>query len=824
MYFFCILIGFIAGIATLGKVQFETWQSYAFGIWSITACFIAVSYYRSFYRIQNNSIFTTLTCVLVVLSAFSFGHYHAQQALLERLSKRTNKIELVDLVVYVSQMNQGVPLDPQQSVKQRLTVIHSDPRQNYDVLAYVKNRDDADHLKLGHYYRVKGKAKPAHSYAVEGVFDQEKWLLQQNIMGTIRVREIHLIDPTMLTAQGYLPTLQSNDRMFNQFKLSIEQFRLEFRRYISQQPLVNKGLLLALVTGDESLLSPEIQMQFKAWGISHLLAISGPHVLIFAVIFCFILNRLINWACPRIFLKISRPYFLVMPFLLCVLLYTALVGFEIPALRTCLTVIIISLALLFNQKLKPLQLLVMSAGILLYFDPFSILSAAFWLSYGACFILIRVYQTVQKENQVNENLEDQLHYSLKYRLWQMAKILIDSQWKIFIALLPLVALIFQQVSWVSPLINLIAVPLLGGVIVPIEMMGMVLSLIFQPLGLLFFHIADGIMSILLWSLNGIATLFDAQLSWLAFTPMMILSLAIAIFILYLPRGILPKSWALICVVPLFISSSNESAFQLSILDVGQGQSIFIHAYDQNLMIDTGGSFDESKFSIGENVIIPYLMNKGITRLDQIWLSHLDQDHAGAYEAIKSKIKMRQVYSSEKDQRFENDSFEYCQAGQSQQIGAIKISILSPMQSQLKYASYNRNEMSCVVYVQVEQAKNYKNFLIMGDAGWEAEYQIMKRYPDLKVDVIVLGHHGSKHSSSYDFLKHYQPKLAIASAGFDNRYHHPNETVIKRLIKLGIPFKNTIQEGTINFSLTKDGNMALSSSRDQVRWLASIKMP
>ncbi|MCP5774037.1 ComEC/Rec2 family competence protein, partial [Klebsiella pneumoniae] len=149
------------------------------------------------------------------------------------------------------------------------------------------------------------------------------------------------------------------------------------------------GLLLALLSGDESFLDQATEQKFQRFGMSHLLAISGPHVLIFAFIVCGALQYLISSCAPQIYLKWPRQYFLSLPFLLCVLLYCAFVGFEIPALRTLLICVIVTFTLLLRQSMQPLKLLILSAALLLLFAPFSIFSAAFWLSYGACFVLLR---------------------------------------------------------------------------------------------------------------------------------------------------------------------------------------------------------------------------------------------------------------------------------------------------------------------------------------------------------------------------------------------------------------------------------------------------
>ena len=106
---------------------------------------------------------------------------------------------------------------------------------------------------------------------------------------------------------------------------------------------------------------------------------------------------------------------------------------------------------------------------------------------------------------------------------------------------------------------------------------------------------------------------------------------------------------------------------------------------------------------------------------------------------------------------------------------------------------------------------------MGDAGWEAEFKLLQQYPNLKVDVLVLGHHGSKHSSAYDFLATLKPKLAIASTGFNNRYGHPSQETKNRLEALNIPFLDTAKTGTLSFVL-EDGKMELKQYRQQFKWL------
>lgn len=803
-YLYLLSIAWIVGIHCMGKSSpFEMNMMLALMLSSVALVAI-------FYILKIKLIHFWISQVVVHLGLslmmFFVAWSYADHALEQRLISRIKQPEVISALVYVNIISQLYNDEEQQRIQQNVWILNY-AAQPIQVKVNLKPQQ---HLALGQYYVITGKVKPAHSYAVEGAFDKERWFLQDNVMGTMNAQIVENISAAQVSEQGYRYFVQQQTSWWARLKLGIEAKRWFFRQSIEQSTFQQKGLLLALLTGDESLLSKQTQTLFQRLGISHLLAISGPHVLIFAMIFCCLLQCLIQKYCPQLYLTIARPYLLVFPFLLCVALYTAFVGFEIPALRTLLTVSLCSLILLFKQSISALKVLLLSASILLWLDPFSILSAAFWLSYGACFILIRVYQTIQQQNAENQTGRQKVIFYIQ--------VLVESQWKIFIALFPLVVFIFQKVAWIAPISNLIAIPLIGMIIVPLEVVGACLALLYQPLGTLFFSVADFTLTLLVHFLDILDQIFSENLQWFAFTPLMVAALAIAIIILFLPRGLIPKTWALLCCAPLLFPYKNQSEFQLNILDVGQGQAIFLNLPDQKMMIDTGGSFDERKFSIGQQVVIPYLKQQGVKQLDQVILSHLDQDHSGAFVVIEKELNVKQVYSNQNDGRFKHTHFQYCYAGQKWQYGNVTIDVLAPQQNSLSYVGKQQNELSCILYIQVKNAQNNQNFLIMGDAGWEAEFNLLQDYPNLKVDVLVLGHHGSQHSSAYDFLATLKPKLAIISAGFDNRYGHPHPIVLTRLKELNIPVINTIEKGSIQFQLDSQNRMQTSFARNEKLWL------
>ncbi|WP_151818351.1 DNA internalization-related competence protein ComEC/Rec2 [Acinetobacter nosocomialis] len=805
-----ILLGWVGGIALMGINLPLIMQYGKVGKALLLLAFLFYLFKRSVF--VSRPFLKAMYSLLCAASLFVVGYQYAENALVERLQQREMDSKNLDIIVYINQLSEEKDNKVQQSAQ--VLNLSKDP---VNWLLYLKNDNQSvlksnQELQLGHYYRLSGKTKPAHSYATAGAFDHEKWFIQRNMMSGFIVQHIEPLSHDEIYRLGYQQHSREQQSFFNRFQINIEKLRLTFRHLLESSSLQQKGLILALLTGDESLLSDETQIQFKHLGIAHLLAISGPHVLIFAMMLSWVCHQLICRYYPQIYLWKPKQVLMAIPCCFGVLIYTAFVGFEIPALRTLLSVFIFISFILLKQPLKPFALLIYSASLLLLMDPFSVLSAGFWLSYGACFILLRIYQTIVQ-------IPDQHFLSLRSKMIFMTKVLIESQGKIFIALSPLTLLFFQQISWIAPLTNIVAVPIVGGIIVPLNIIAACTWFIVKPFGNMLFYFNDILLSILL-SCLGLLEKLSLPLQGISLTPLALFAVSLGILILFLPKGILPKTWGMLCCIPLIVVNKTNQPIQLHILDVGQGQAIFLQQPEQNWLIDTGGSYDEKIFSIGQNVVVPFLRQQGVTRLDRVVLSHLDQDHSGAFPFIQQEIPIKQVLSNEQSSTTLKQPFQYCHQGQQWQYPELDIQILWPKEKDLAFVHSQQNQYACVVYLHFKGISDYQNFLIMGDAGWEAEYELLKDYPSLKVDVLVLGHHGSKHSSAYDFLATLKPKLAIASAGFDNRYGHPSQEVINRLKALHIPHKSTVEQGTLSFVL-ENQKMILHNRRFEHLWLRRV---
>lgn len=799
-------LGWIIGIALMGvEIPFlNHYGGYIFFLGLFAYVFLNFKHEL----FTERQFFKGLLVIFAVSAALSMGYDYGKSQLQERLMQREQDVQAATVIVYVSKL--GTRKD--RVVRQPVEILGRGGSERYwvaSIKAPLHELSAPQPLKLGHYYSLSGRVKPAHSYAVPGVFDQEKWFIQQNLMASFKVEHAQMLTEADIYRLGFWKHVQQKKRFWHQLTLSVEELRLAYRNTIENSYLQNKGLLLALLTGDESLLNQETEDLFQRLGISHLLAISGPHVLIFASLMSWLIMLCLNRYWPDIYLIYPRQKLLLIPFLCGVAFYTAFAGFEIPALRTLLTIVLIALFIALGRRLSSFTILIYSASILLFFDPFSILSAAFWLSYGACFILLRVYQTLEKYPvQTNGTYFEQV-----YRYLQ---VLILSQWKIFLALLPLVLWFFREISLIAPIANMVAIPLLSIVIVPLNIMAALLWYFVEPVGILLFSLCDYLLSLCIWLFKILEDIPVPSIHlygdlWHFFL------LLVGVFILFLPRVVVPRFWGILCLTTVLLGLGSSPITRLSIIDVGQGQAIFLQQRDVTLLIDTGGYYDENIFSIGEKVMAPFLQQQGVKTLDRVLLTHLDQDHSGALASLQKQFYIEEVISNQRPEILKKEKFSYCHQGQKWSYPHLSIEILAPLVDDLPYVAMNQNELSCVIYLRFLEAGQIQHVLIMGDAGWKTEYQILKDYPHLPVDVLVLGHHGSKHSSAYAFLSHYQPKLAIASAGFNNIYQHPSQSTQRRLSDLAIPLLSTSTSGTLTFKW-KNGRVQLQQYRHAKPWL------
>lgn len=573
---------------------------------------------------------------------------------------------------------------------------------------------------------------------------------------------------------------------------------LEINRLSPKLPSAVQELFFSLVFGTKSSFSSTDLSAYQTLGISHLLAVSGLHVAIISTSVLMILRRLgmTKEVSERLLLIIVLP------------LYILLTGASPSVLRAGSMIALIILAEQFKRPLLPLTALVFIGLVLLLFSPLMIYQISFQLSFLVTFIILMSWRIVA---------------AYPNRILQLLTLSGIAQ----IGALPLTLYHFFQLSWISFGINVLYVPFITVIVLPFCLILFLLILwlpysifsvflkpvnrLFSELHLALIHLTEG----------GFGVTNIGRPS--AIETMMLIAGLILTFKLW--ENFRLRKWSVgwpfiftgvIISIHFFIPLLNPFG-KVVFFDVGQGDSIFIQLphRGQTILIDTGGQLAMPKanwqvqkkpFEVGHDVVLNELKGMGVTHLDILVLTHKDADHIGGAKGIVGQIPIQTIMVSP---YFVPSASERAWLTKAKALGT-KLIIEKPGDSwQSKKAVFRvlwpaeKTTTSNGTSLVIQGVFGGASWLFTGDLEVPEEKKLLALYPDLKVDILKVGHHGSKTASSEEFLTTIQPKLAIISVGQNNRYGHPNKEVIERLSGLKIPFLRTDQFGgiTVSFDAT-----------------------
>ncbi len=618
----------------------------------------------------------------------------------------------------------------------------------------------APELRAGERWRLRVRLKAPHGFANPGGFDYEGWLFREGVRATGYVRAS--------TANGRLEAAGWGvDRLR-------QQIRQRLRAVAGDTGAL--GLIQALVLGDRSGIGHEHWEVLTRTGTNHLIAISGLHVGILAGL----AYVLVRWFWRRslwLIQRLAADRAAAVGALLAATGYAALAGFSVSTQRALIMLAVVFGAVLLRRTLRPAHGLLAALTLVLVLDPMASLSYGFWLSFAAVAVLL---------------------YGMGLRvgagglLWRWGR----AQWLVALGLLPLLLLLFGRASVVAPLVNLLAVPLFGALLLPWVLLSALLAVILE----------------LHWPLNVAAWLLTqgfSGLEWLASQPWAAWTLPeqplwawllayVGVVLLLAPRG-LPGRWTgAVMLLPLFLIQPEvpgAGAFRFILLDVGQGLAAVIQTRRHLLLFDTGPVFS-SGFNTGAAVIAPFLRARGMRRIDRLVVSHGDKDHAGGLVGLVGTVPMGEVLSGE-PAKLQGVSAELCRSGMEWIWDGVHFRILHP-QLPLPASSNNR---SCILQVQ----NGSGSVLITGDAEWDVERQLTSELGRaLGSSVLVAGHHGSNTSTSDAFLHQVAPQYVLFSAGYRNRYGFPRPEVQERVAAAGAKALDTMRSGAIELLFPPEG--------------------
>ena len=722
--------------------------------------------------------------VLIFLAGLAWTGFITGQHLAKSLPH-----SLAGKIITVDGHIEGLPEREGRVVRFNLNVFRSDPPGGEQIKGRIRVSDyrrKSIDPQPGEAWRLLLRVKPTHGFANPAGFDYEKWLFNTRLLAPASIRPDKNRSANNARVNHRLPDLDQ--------RAWIDHFRLRVANQIKKRLPGSSliGIITALASGDRRAISPQQWSVLQKTGTSHLMAISGLHVGLVAAI-TFFLFRLLWSMVPGLPLWFPAHKAAVLAALLCAVFYSLLAGFSLPTQRALLMLTMLSITVISDRHVRVLDILSLTLLVVLLFDPLSILSAGFWLSFSAVAMILYTLLYHQKKHSWTEN---------------GATKAIRLQWKLSLMMAPVTLLFFQQIPLPGPVANLIAIPVVAFLIVPLVLLASLSFLVFGSgfVDQYLYQLADFVLHTLWSLLDGLADTADLPVSPDQ-SVAALAGLSFSVLIIMLPAGLklrkLAMAGMLAFLFPLH-AHMREGEFRVILLDVGQGLSAVIKTSQHTLLFDTGARFSK-RFNAGDAVVLPVLKSLSVDKLDTMIISHGDNDHSGGAAAILAGIKVKQVLSNEK---ISIDDVTSCRAGMQWQWEGVSFRILHPAVN----ADMSGNNASCVLHVQ----SLYGSVLLPADIEKEAEHEIVSRYPDkLHSNILIAPHHGSKTSSSDIFLDAVAPELVLFPAGWMNRYQHPAKTVIRRLADRGIASRETGVCGAISVQ-AEQGGISVESWRQSNR--------
>jgi len=621
---------------------------------------------------------------------------------------------------------------------------------------------DSPPLAQGQRWRLRMQLRPVYSTANPGAFNYQLWMLSRNVLLKARIRE-----GAQIFLPGGSPPTTFYQRWFDRWHRLTE-------------PLHYAGVVRALTFGVRRDLSPQDREQFVELGIAHLLAISGLHIGLLAT-----LGLMLGRLCATL------PYWKKIPLyhepaavalaLLLALGYAWLAGFSTSTCRALVMVMLFFAGRLCARRYTVCQLLVITIGVLLLLNPLQIFAAGFWLSVAAVAVIALVCWRCQS-------------WWLRGSRWQRRlKLALALQLGLMVLMLPMQWFWFGGISLVAPLANLIAIPYVSLLVVPLCLLAL-LSSFAPPLAAVLLTMVDWLLAILMRLLQPLTVLSLSYWSVPVTQVAAVLLGALALLVWWLPVSrSLRVPLAVACLLALcgYWLPDSQPRWRIRVLDVGQGLSVVVEQGREALVYDTGARYP-SGFNYADSVVTPVLRHDGISRLDSLILSHQDNDHAGGWRELWRHWSPPRLISGGPLPV----AHQRCQAGQPRRWGMLSVRTVSPPPGLPPGQSSNNG--SCVVWV----GDDTFSMLLTGDIEWPRESGLVAEQPRraLAASLLVSPHHGSKTSSTTGLIAAVAPQLVIHSAGYRNPYRFPHPTVVARYASLGVPQLITADSGAITIEV------------------------
>lgn len=591
-------------------------------------------------------------------------------------------------------------------------------------------------VNIGSSVRVKGKLVSPKNNTVPYLFNYKKYLYNKRVYYTLKIDSIKILN---INSNPFIKLKNRVIKHVNSYK--------------------DSTYLYAFILGKTELISDEVLTSYRENGISHLFALSGLHVSIFSSILLFILKKLR--------FKEILNYVLIFIFLL---LFSFITGFSPSILRATLLFFLLGVNKVFYLNIRTLDILYLVFIILVIINPFIIYNLSFILSFTAAFFLIFSSDLLKGKN----------YFVSLFKVSLLS----------YFASLPLSIYYFGYTNLLGTILNLVFVPLVSFVVFPLTLLTFIISKFYS------------ILNITTNLLESLSLLFNKFKIIIYFPRINLIFVFIYLSILMLYIKFKKKICLYLIIVLLIffkIRPYMDNNTYIYYIDVGQGDSILVVTphLNKTILIDTGGivSFNKNyKSNIVKNKTIPFFRRIGINKVDYLFLTHGDYDHAGEANELLNNFCVKKVFINKGninniEKKINNKEVLTLK---NFVIDNIKVNSLN------NNVFNNENDDSTILLFNIYDYK----FLFMGDASIKTEEYLLNNYILPNVDILKVGHHGSYTSTSTDFINVIKPKYSVISVGENNMYKHPNKSVLDILDNTKL-FRTDV-DGTIEVKISKKG--------------------
>lgn len=600
-------------------------------------------------------------------------------------------------------------------------------------------------VNSGERWRLAVKLKRPHGLLNPHAPDYEAGLLARRIGATGTIKDGQLLAPAQWAWRDRLR-----------------------QRLLSVDANGRANALAALVLGDGSGLTAQDWQVLQDTGTVHLLVISGQHIGLLAGLIYALIAGLARYGCwPRDWPWL--PWACGLAFATA-LGYGVLAGFQVPVQRAC---VMLGLVLLWRLRFRHLgawwPLLLALNGVLIL-EPLASLQPGFWLSFVAVAVLI-------------------FTFSARLGAWHWWQAWTRAQWLIAIGLLPMLLVLGLPISISGPLVNLLAVPWISLAVLPLALLGSALLAVpYLGEGLLW--VAGGLLDGLFRFLALVAAGLPAWMPQALPVWAWLLS-GLGAVILLLPKGVPLRllGWPML-LMAVFAPEKKVPVGEVEVwqLDVGQGLAYILRTHRHAMLYDAGPRFAD--LDQGARVVLPTLRKLGIRELNLMLISHAHADHAGGAVAVQSGLPVKRVLSGEPGDLPGALKAQPCVTGENWEWDGVSFSLWQWS------AAGDSNQHSCVLWVQAKGER----LLLAGDIDARAERALLKSPMAQPVDWLQAPHHGSRSSSSREFLEALRPRASLISRGHGNSFGHPHPEVLQRYRELGIRAYDSVEQGALRLQL------------------------